>query len=228
VSAAPVDELRPRTLVAVSEASGDEQLELVSLPAWKRGMDVVLSALALVVVSPLILFVIVAIRLESPGGAFYVHKRVGRGGVTFRCWKFRSMVNGADQERQRLEDQNEASGLIFKMRHDPRVTRVGWLLRRSSIDELPQLWNILKGDMSMVGPRPPLPEEVALYSARERRRLAATPGLTGLWQVTGRARHDFDEMIDLDLRYIERITFMDDLKIIVRTVRTVLKADGSY
>jgi lipopolysaccharide/colanic/teichoic acid biosynthesis glycosyltransferase len=228
VSAAPVEELRSRTLVPVADAPADESLELVPLPAWKRSMDVLLASLALLAAAPAMLLVMLAIRLESPGSAFYAHTRVGRGGVTFRCWKFRSMFDGADQERQLLEDHNEASGLIFKMRHDPRVTRVGWLLRRSSIDELPQLWNIIRGDMSLVGPRPPLPEEVALYSARERRRLAATPGLTGLWQVTGRARHDFDEMIDLDLRYIERVTFMGDLSIIVRTVRTVLKADGSY
>jgi lipopolysaccharide/colanic/teichoic acid biosynthesis glycosyltransferase len=201
---------------------------LAPFPWWKRSLDVAGALVALLLVSPVIVALILIVRLESPGGAFYIHERVGRGGRTFRCWKFRSMHLGADQERASLADQNESTGPIFKMRDDPRVTRVGRFLRRTSMDELPQLWNILRGEMSLVGPRPPLPDEVEHYTPRQLLRLTGMPGLTGLWQVTGRARHDFDEMIELDLRYLESISLRSDLAILLRTVRTVLKAEGSY
>ncbi|MCC6236402.1 MAG: sugar transferase [Dehalococcoidia bacterium] len=201
---------------------------LAPFPAWKRAMDVFGALVLLLITAPAFAVIMVAIRLESRGGAFYIHERVGRGGRIFRCLKFRSMYAGADQERALLAAQNEGTGPIFKMRHDPRVTGVGRVLRRTSLDELPQLWNILRGDMSMVGPRPPLPDEVAEYTPRQLQRLAGTPGLTGLWQVTARARHDFDEMTELDLLYLEHISLASDISILLRTVRTVVKAEGSY
>ncbi len=223
-----MDEPRSTVLVAVPERAATEASELAPFPWWKRTIDVIGASIALLIVAPLMLVLIVIVRLESRGGAFYVHDRVGRGGKTFPCLKFRSMYVGADRERASLLELNEGKGLIFKMRHDPRVTRSGRWLRRLSLDELPQLWNIIRGDMSLVGPRPPLPEEVEGYTPHQLKRLAGTPGLTGLWQVTGRARHDFDEMIELDLRYLEHISLRSDLIILLRTVRTVIKAEGSY
>ncbi len=215
----------------VSTESVEQQLgtmSLVPLPRWKRAIDVMVALAAIIAIAPALLLIVLAIRLDSAGGAFYVHRRVGRAGRTFNCWKFRSMYRGADQERISLATHNEGTGHIFKMRHDPRVTRVGRILRRTSMDELPQLWNVLRGEMSLVGPRPPLPEEVAAYSPRELLRLTGTPGVTGLWQVTARARHDFNEMVDLDLEYLDNLSIRADLAILVRTVRTVVRAEGSY
>lgn len=225
MSAERLEEVRPLRLHP--PAPLDATL-VVSMPAWKRGMDVLGASVLLFVLAPLMLAITIAVMLESRGGPFYAHLRVGRGGRTFRCWKFRSMYRGADQERIFLADRNEGSGPIFKMRNDPRVTRVGRILRKTSMDELPQLWNILRGDMSLVGPRPPLPEEVAVYTPRQLLRLAGTPGLTGLWQVTARARHDFDEMTELDLEYLEHLSLASDVGILLRTIRTVVTADGSY
>lgn len=209
----------------------DVQLEvsrLVPFPAWKRAMDVLGALILLLITAPAFAVIAMAIRLDSRGSALYVHDRVGRGGRIFRCLKFRSMYEGADRERVLLAAQNEGTGAIFKIRHDPRVTGVGRVLRRTSLDELPQLWNILRGDMSLVGPRPPLPDEVAKYTPHQLQRLAGTPGLTGLWQVTARARHNFDEMTELDLLYLEHISLASDISILLRTVRTVVKAEGSY
>ncbi len=169
-----------------------------------------------------------AIVIDSRGGPLYRHTRVGRGGHYFTCWKFRSMRVNADQLRGRLMAQNEAQGHIFKLRNDPRVTRVGRLLRKTSLDELPQLWNVLRGEMSLVGPRPPIPAEVERYEERHYARLAGVPGLTGLWQVTARDAHDFEEMVALDVDYLARVSVQRDLGILLRTVPTVLFARGSY
>jgi lipopolysaccharide/colanic/teichoic acid biosynthesis glycosyltransferase len=198
------------------------------MPGWKRALDLALVVPALVVTLPLQLAIAGAIVVDSRGAPLYRHVRVGRGGQHFICWKFRSMIKDAHALREQLADQNEANGMIFKMREDPRRTRVGRWLRRTSLDELPQLWNIAGGHMTLVGPRPPLPEEVIHYSHEQLRRVAGTPGLTGLWQVRARARHDFDEMVALDVEYLARITLLGDLKIILATIPTVLGGRGSY
>ena len=204
------------------------QLMSRPLPFWKRAMDILGALVVIVLVAPLILLVALAIAVDSRGGVLYRQERVGRGGASFTTWKFRSMRVGADRELATLRAQNEASGHIFKMKGDPRVTRVGRVLRKTSLDELPQVWNVLRGDMSLVGPRPPLPAEVAHYEPPHLRRLEGVPGVTGLWQVTARHEHDFEQMVALDLAYLERITLLGDLKILLRTVPTVLFARGSY
>ncbi len=203
-------------------------VEAARLPAWKRTMDVTVSALLLIAVAPLCAIIALAVALESPGGVFYRHRRVGQGGKPFTCWKFRSMRVGADREQEQLRAQNEASGHIFKIKADPRCTRTGRLLRKTSLDELPQLWNVLRGDMSLVGPRPPLPSEVEHYSERDRERLRGVPGITGLWQVKARERHDFDEMVELDIRYLAELSWRMDAWILMLTVPVVLFARGSY
>jgi lipopolysaccharide/colanic/teichoic acid biosynthesis glycosyltransferase len=167
------------------------------------------------------------VAIESPGGPIFRQVRVGKGGRTFVCWKFRTMRRDAEAMKASLMAQNEANGHIFKMKNDPRRTRFGVILRKTSIDELPQLWNVLRGDMSLVGPRPPVPAEVALYSARDLRRLAVEPGITGLWQVTLRGRHDFDDMVARDIEYAARRGPGLDAWILARTVGAVLRGDGS-
>jgi lipopolysaccharide/colanic/teichoic acid biosynthesis glycosyltransferase len=201
---------------------------LVPMPAWKRAFDLVAGATAIVLVSPLLLLIALAISVDSRGGPIFRQARVGRGGQCFTCWKFRSMYRGADLVHHTLSGQNEAQGLIFKMKEDPRRTRVGKVLRKTSLDELPQLWNVLRGDMSLVGPRPPLVTEVLAYRDEEFRRLAVKPGITGLWQVTLRGRHNFTDMVELDCEYADRLSFWLDLRILLKTVPTVLFGRGSY
>jgi exopolysaccharide biosynthesis polyprenyl glycosylphosphotransferase len=194
----------------------------------KRALDIMLASVMLVISLPFWLIIVAAIRLTSKGPAIFRQTRLGRDGKTFEMMKFRSMVLGAADMRQGLERDNEASGPIFKMRKDPRVTGIGSFLRRMSIDEIPQIINVLKGDMSFVGPRPPLPEEVSRYRSHHLKRLAVRPGITGLWQVSGRDRRDFEEMARLDLYYIENWSTWLDLKIIIKTVPTVLSRKGAY
>ena len=196
--------------------------------AVKRALDVALAVLSLVVASPLMAFVALAIRLDSPGPILLRQTRVGLNGKLFTVYKFRSMRVGADKELSRLQTQNEAQGPIFKMRHDPRRTRVGRFIRKTSLDELPQFLNVLKGDMSLVGPRPPIPTEVEKYDDWHRRRLEVSPGITGLWQVSGRSQLTFDEMVMLDLYYAENWSLALDLKILLRTIPTVLLGTGAY
>lgn len=197
------------------------------LPLWKRGIDILVSAMALLVLFPVMLALSVAIMLESRGGPFYRHTRVGRGGRTFTCWKFRSMHAGAEEKLAGLMERNEANGPIFKLRDDPRRTRFGVALRKTCLDELPQFWNVLRGDMSVVGPRPPLVPEVAQYSAWHMQRLRGTPGITGLWQVTPHRQYDFEEMVRLDVEYWDRMSFGLDLKLMVLTVWTMVRGRGS-
>ncbi len=204
------------------------EIPSLPMPVWKRTLDVALGLVVGLAVLPLIVLIAVAVVLDSPGNPFYRHDRVGRGGRIFSCWKFRSMYVGADRDLAALLSRNEASGHIFKMRDDPRRTRVGRILRKTSLDELPQLWNVLRGDMSFVGPRPPLPSEVKAYSAHHLRRLEGTPGITGLWQVSARERFDFDEMVDLDIDYLSRIALKRDLLILVLTIPVVVLARGSH
>jgi exopolysaccharide biosynthesis polyprenyl glycosylphosphotransferase len=194
----------------------------------KRVLDACLSAVGLVGLMPFLLLVSLAIKLDSSGPVLFVQTRLGKDGTPFNCFKFRSMRTGAELERSELEAFNEAQGPIFKMRDDPRLTRVGRLLRRMSLDELPQLINVLRGEMSLVGPRPPIPSEVELYEDWHRRRLEVVPGITGLWQVSGRSELTFDEMVMLDLYYIENWSLALDIQIMARTIPTVLAAHGAF
>jgi lipopolysaccharide/colanic/teichoic acid biosynthesis glycosyltransferase len=195
----------------------------------KRMID--LACIGLAVVPLLFLFIIVAIfiKLENPKGAvFFFQTRVGKLGKPFRMVKFRSMQTGAEDMLPALLDQNEVSGAMFKMKADPRVTRVGKVLRKLSIDELPQLWNVLKGEMSLVGPRPPLPREVKLYTPYELQRLLVTPGCTGLWQVSGRSSTSFEDMVRIDLQYIAERSLLNDVLIIARTFKVFLGSKHAF
>jgi len=194
----------------------------------KRAIDILLASAALVVLAPLFLLVSLAVVLEDGGPVIYSQTRIGRNGKPFQFFKFRSMIKDADAIKDQLVQQNEASGPIFKMKNDPRITRVGRILRRSSIDELPQLLNILRGDMSIIGPRPHLPREVALYGERQKRRLSVEPGLVCLREVYGRSNLTFDQWIELDLLYIENRSFLTDLSILMRLIPAVLRGEGAY
>ncbi|MFE1095708.1 sugar transferase [Streptomyces smyrnaeus] len=205
-------------------------------PPVRRGPQVVLkaaldrtgAALGLVLLAPVFGIVAAAIRLDSVGPALYRQTRIGHRGAPFTMWKFRSMAVDAERLRPQLAAANEVDGPLFKMRADPRVTRVGRVLRRTSLDELPQLWNVLRGEMSLVGPRPPLPEEVAAYGSTALRRLLVKPGLTGPWQVSGRSDLSWDESLALDLRYADNWSLTGDLDLLARTVRAVVDGRGAY
>jgi len=194
----------------------------------KRTIDVSGSAVLIVLLSPLLLLTAMAVVLTSRGPVLYVQRRVGRTGRPFRMLKFRSMRVQADDDRDNIIHLNEVTGPVFKIREDPRITRVGRVIRRLSIDELPQLANVLTGSMSLVGPRPPLPDEVEGYSQRERRRLTVRPGLTCIWQVSGRSDVDFDTWIDLDLEYIDTWTLRKDVGLLLRTIPAVWSGRGAY
>lgn len=193
----------------------------------KRVTDIFLSALALIVLSPFLLLMAIAIKLDSRGPVLHKSKRVGRKGATFTCYKLRTMVMNAEELKEQLNHLNERSnGLLFKIARDPRITRLGKFLRKYSFDELPQLWNVLKGDMSLVGPRPPLPSEFDQYSLEHLRRLDVKPGVTGLWQVTARSDPSFENYMSLDLKYIESWGLWTDAKILWRTIPAVMKGNG--
>ncbi len=194
----------------------------------KRALDVLAAVLGMVVFGPLMLALGLIVRLDSNGPMFYRSRRTGRNGRIFTFYKLRSMAVDAHERRSELLHLNEVQGPIFKIRKDPRVTRIGGWLRRTSLDELPQLLNVLKGDMSLVGPRPPLPEEVERYEPWQRRRLDVQPGITCLWQISGRSRIGFEEWMRLDLEYIRHRSFGLDLKILLRTVPAVLSREGAY
>ena len=194
----------------------------------RRTLDVAVSAAALLLLLPLLAVVALLIRLDSPGPILFVQTRVGKDGHEFRVFKFRSMFTDAEERLSSVLDANERSGPVFKMRHDPRITRVGRPLRRCSLDEVPQLLNVLRGEMSLVGPRPALPREVALYTPVQRGRLSVTPGLTGLWQVSGRASLSFERSIELDLEYVARQSVGLNMVLILRTIPAVLTGHGAY
>jgi lipopolysaccharide/colanic/teichoic acid biosynthesis glycosyltransferase len=197
-------------------------------PHLKRAFDLGAAATLLVALAPLFALIAMAIKLEDGGPVFFRQRRVGRWGRRFRMYKFRSMVPNAEALQAGLMARNEMSdGILFKIRNDPRMTRVGRVLRRASLDELPQLLNVVRGEMSLVGPRPPLPSEVARYNAAQRRRLAATPGITCLWQISGRNDIDFSGQVRLDVEYIERRTLRLDLAILLRTIPAVLSGRGA-
>jgi lipopolysaccharide/colanic/teichoic acid biosynthesis glycosyltransferase len=186
------------------------------------------AGVGLLLLSPLLGAIALAVRCTSPGPVFYRQTRYGQHGTPFTMWKFRTMVVDADARKAELTAANENDGLMFKIRRDPRVTRVGRLLRRCSLDELPQLLNVLSGEMSLVGPRPPLPDEVARYDEVELRRLSVKPGITGLWQVSGRSELSWDETLALDLRYVDNWSFLGDVDVMARTFRAVVDGRGAY
>ena len=196
--------------------------------AVKRLFDVVASACGLILLSPLFLLLIILIKSEDGGPAFYSQERIGKDEKPFKMWKFRSMVVDADKMLDELEDQNEIDGAMFKIKDDPRITKIGHVIRKYSLDELPQLWNVLIGDMSLVGPRPPLPSEVEEYTDYDKQRLTVMPGCTGLWQVTKRNEADFDEMVWLDIVYINHSGAFEDLKLIIKTVLVMIHPNGAY
>jgi len=192
----------------------------------KRELDVLLAAVLLAVLSPLMLAVALAVKLDSDGQVLYRCRRMGKRGRLFTCYKFRTMVSDAHAMRDRLTHLNEYEKVLFKIRQDPRITPLGKFLRKYSLDELPQLWNVLVGEMSLVGPRPPLPEEYEQYTIEYRQRLRVKPGITGLWQVTARQNPSFDVYMRLDLQYVENWSLWWDLKILVQTIPAVLHGTG--
>ena len=196
--------------------------------AAKRVFDVVSSAIGLVLLSPFIALAALLVKLSDGGPVLYTHRRVGEGGRVFRCFKFRTMIVDADEMKASLEHLNRhADPRTFKMEHDPRITRVGRWLRRTSFDEVPQLFNVLLGDMSMVGPRPPIPDEVEKYSLWEMQRLSVKPGLTCIWQVSGRSRLPFPKQLELDIEYIRKRNLLLDLRLVFATFRAVITGDGA-
>ena len=196
--------------------------------SMKRLFDIVAATCGIVILSPLMMIIAVLIKAEDHGPVFYKQVRVGKNGKTFEMYKFRSMFVNADKMLDRLKDQNDVDGPMFKIKKDPRVTKVGHFIRKRSLDELPQLLNVLRGDMSLVGPRPPLPSEVEEYSEYDKQRLFVMPGCTGLWQATERNEVGFNEMVQLDIEYIQKAGFLFDLWIIWKTVEIVIKPNGSY
>lgn len=197
----------------------------------KRLIDIIGSIVGVVLTIPFIFIVGIAIKLEAKSlkaKVFFIQERVGKDGKLFKMIKFRSMQEDAEEQLKNLLHKNEVKGAMFKMKNDPRVTRVGKFIRKTSIDELPQFFNVLIGDMSLVGPRPPLMREVVQYSEMDKARLLVKPGITGLWQVTVRNNADFDAMVKLDLKYIKQLSIKNDLKIIFKTVVAVVNPNGAY
>ncbi|MFD0697825.1 sugar transferase [Paenibacillus sp. GCM10027628] len=195
----------------------------------KRTTDIILVLIGIFFLLPLFAIVSILIKLEDPkGSVFFSQTRIGKNGKPFKMYKFRSMVHDAEKLLEELRVKNEISGAMFKMKDDPRITKIGKLIRKTSIDELPQLWNVLKGDMSLVGPRPPLPWEVEEYTPYDMQRLLVTPGCTGLWQVSGRNSVGFSEMVELDLQYIRDRSFLYDIKIILKTVIVLFGSKDAF
>ena len=204
----------------------------------KRALDVLLSGLAMLVLSPALAVIALLVRRSSPGPIFFVQERIGKNGIPFKFYKFRTMVHNSDDAIHRQfaamfinggsDTEKKDSGKVFKMTNDPRVTAIGRWLRKTSLDELPQLWNILKGEMTIVGPRPPIAYELDHYLPWHHERLRVTPGLTGLWQVSGRSNVPFEEMVRLDIHYINSWTILEDVRIILKTIPVVLRGSGGY
>ncbi|WP_154991604.1 MULTISPECIES: sugar transferase [Priestia] len=195
----------------------------------KRSIDVVGSLFGIIILLWLFIIIAIAIKVEDPKGPiFFKQRRVGKDGKEFNMYKMRSMVSNAEELLESLLNHNEVSGAMFKMKNDPRITKIGRFIRKTSIDELPQLWNVLKGDMSLVGPRPPLPREVNEYTSYQKQRLLVTPGCTGLWQVSGRNNVGFEEMVELDLQYIQKRNFGLDMFIIFKTIKCMVFPNSAY
>lgn len=220
----PVDIRRYQYLAANEGIPGAPVWQL----ATKRFVDIVLSIVFLVVFAPVMAASALAIKLTSPGPVLFFQDRVGRDGRVFRFAKFRSMSDGAHTQLEHLRHKNEAEGPVFKIKEDPRITTVGRFIRKYSIDELPQFFHVLRGDMSLVGPRPPLPEEVESYGDWERQRLCVKPGLTCIWQVSGRSDLDFETWVEMDIEYIRTWSPWLDFVILLKTIPAVIKARGAY
>lgn len=240
----PQEEVLEKELYRVGNEAGEQGVPELSAVAWKpevspdsgrraylavkRVQDVVLSLMALIVLSPLLLVIALVIWIDDPhAGPIFAQTRCGKDGREFKFYKFRSMYANAEKELEDLLEHNEMQGPVFKIRDDPRITRIGRFLRKSSLDELPQLVNVLKGDMSIVGPRPPLPREVEQYTPYQRQRLAIVPGLTCYWQVRPQRNSlSFDEWVELDLRYIRERSYLLDWKLVFQTVKAVIRGEG--
>ena len=195
----------------------------------KRLFDIIVSTIILILLIPIFLIVALLIKCDSKGPIFFSQDRVGKDKNKFKMWKFRSMYIDAEERKAELMKQNEMTdGILFKMKNDPRITSIGRFIRKFSIDELPQLWNVLIGDMSLVGPRPPLPKEVEQYTIKQLRRLEVTPGITCIWQISGRSDIPFSQQVELDIKYIENQSFINDIVILLKTIPAVLQAKGSY
>ncbi|MFB9760929.1 sugar transferase [Ectobacillus funiculus] len=216
---------QPESQLIVREAVNNRKFYLFS----KRCIDIIGALCGIIVLSLLFIVIAIAIKIEDPKGpVFFKQKRVGKDGKEFNMYKFRSMVTDAEKKLQELLKYNEVSGAMFKMKDDPRVTKIGKFIRKTSIDELPQLWNVLMGDMSLVGPRPPLAREVKEYTAYDMQRLLVVPGCTGLWQVSGRSNLGFEQMVELDLQYIQQRNLVFDVKIILKTIRALSGSNDAY
>lgn len=218
-----------RSEEAVGGGCPAQARQLAIYEQLKRSVDIGCSLAGLLLLSPVFVLIGLLIKLEDPRGTvFFYQTRVGKDGKPFRMYKFRSMVSNAEERLKELMAQNEVQGAMFKMKNDPRVTRVGRFIRKTSIDELPQLVNVLLGDMSLVGPRPPLPREVAEYTPYDRQRLDVTPGCTGLWQVSGRSSLSFEQMVELDLRYVRERSLGMDFRILLRTVKVLAGSKDAF
>lgn len=217
--------------VSVSEDADRHDFEVsesLMYRASKRVFDLVLASVALVLLLPIIPLIAVMIKLDSPGPVLFRQDRVGKNGRPFKFYKFRSMRSDAEEQQKNVEALNEVDGPVFKVRSDPRITSVGKFLRRSSLDEIPQVFNVFRGDMSIVGPRPPLPSEVQRYQPWQRKRLEVTPGITCLWQISGRSHLSFNEWMRLDLEYLRQRSLRTDALILLKTIPAVIARKGAY
>ncbi len=223
---------RPRETATVPPSEEPAEEFVIREPAAyriaKRVFDLLVAVAALVLLVPIIPLIAIMIKLDTPGPVFFRQQRVGRRGCSFAFYKFRSMFVDADERKKEVEALNEQDGPVFKVRSDPRVTNVGRFLRRSSLDEIPQIFNVVKGEMSIVGPRPPLPSEVLRYQPWHRRRLEVTPGITCLWQISGRSHLSFNEWMRLDMEYLKQRSFRTDLLILFKTIPAVIARKGAY
>lgn len=206
-----------------------EMMKQQSYEKWKRVIDFLGAFIGIIVLIPLFLLIASLIKIEDPKGRIVFKQiRIGKNGKEFNIYKFRSMIHNAEEKLDELLKYNESTGAMFKMKQDPRITKIGRFIRRTSIDELPQLFNVLKGEMSLVGPRPPLQREVLVYSEYDKQRLLVVPGCTGLWQVSGRSNIGFDEMVKLDITYIRSRSIMTDFKILFKTIKVLLESKDAY
>lgn len=223
------ESIKSENKVVDSNLKKDFGQQTLSFRVLKRGLDISGSLLGLILLSPVFLIVAFLIKKENPNGSvFFSQQRVGKQGELFTMYKFRSMCTDAEKQLDELLEYNEIEGAMFKMKDDPRVTKIGKKIRKTSIDELPQLLNVLRGEMSLVGPRPPLQREVAEYSQRDKQRLLVKPGCTGLWQIRGRNDVHFDDMVEFDLEYIGSQSMGNDLKIMFQTIKVMCFSKGAY
>lgn len=220
----PLKQITKNSKIDIQEIEGRRSFFFL-----KRMVDISASAIGITILIPFLIILAIMMKIEDPRGPiFFSQIRVGQNGKQFKMYKIRSMVTNAEELLEDLLDENEVDGAMFKMKEDPRVTKIGKTIRKFSIDELPQLWNVIKGDMSLIGPRPPLEREVAEYTPYDKQRLLIKPGCTGLWQVSGRNSLNFDEMVELDLKYIQNLSLRTDLWILFKTVWVMIKPNSAY